>query len=116
MSILLNTLMVCSALLIFGSAMGALRFPNAIMRLHATAKAGGLAATLLLIASFISNPSFLLAGKIVFIVIMIIFTTAQAAHVIAKSTLVGSIMHPKHGHQNETELSQSPSHHRGPSS
>lgn len=96
-------LLVCSAgLLIFGSTLGALRFPNAIIRLHATAKAGGLAASFMLLAVWMVEPSLVLFLKIVFIVLMILFTTAQAAHMIARSSLAGSDEHPMNGDESDS--------------
>lgn len=96
MNLAIQVLICCAALLIIGSTLGALRFPNAIMRLHATAKAGGLAASFMLFATFLATPSILLFIKIFFIILMILFTTAQAAHMIARSSLAGSIEHPSH--------------------
>jgi multisubunit Na+/H+ antiporter MnhG subunit len=66
------------------------------MRLHATAKAGGLAASFMLIAALLVEPSLGLFLKVLFIILMILFTTAQAAHMIARSSLAGSIEHPQH--------------------
>ena len=94
MNEIFNLILCCAGLLVFGSTLGALRFPTAIMRLHATAKAGGLAATFMLIAVLISHPSLTLFLKTVFTILMILFTTAQAAHMIARSSLTGSADHP----------------------
>lgn len=87
MNVISIVLVAISALLIFTAAIGVLRFPDATSRLHAVGKVGGLAAIALLLAHLVESPSLYTFFKVALIALLMIFTSAQAAQVLAHSSL-----------------------------
>jgi len=74
------------SLMLIGAAIGLHRFPNALSRLHATSKVGGMATSFLLIALLCLQPSLGLAIKVILIIVLLHLTAAQSAQIIARSS------------------------------
>lgn len=82
---------VSGLLLIIGStfmliaAIGIIRFPDLLMRMHASTKAGSLGASTVLIASAVFFPTTDVLTSVITAVVFILLTAPVAAHVIGRA-------------------------------
>lgn len=85
MSILVSACLVLGAGFVLVAAIGLLRLPDLLMRMHAATKAGTLGAGLLLAAVALSVPGEGVAVKSVATIVFLLLTAPIASHVIARS-------------------------------
>ena len=87
MSLVIAILCLLASCFAFCAALGVFRFSDAISKLHAAGKAGGIATGILFLAVMICEPSFRNIFKCMFILSLYYLTSAQAAQLIARAYL-----------------------------
>jgi len=85
MSTLASILMLVGALFVLIAAVGVLRLPDLLMRMHAATKAGTLGAGLLLGAVMVSVPETGVVVRAAAVIVFLLLTAPIAAHVIARA-------------------------------
>lgn len=85
MSTLASILMLTGALFVLIAAVGVVRLPDLLMRMHAATKAGTLGAGLLLGAVMVSLPETSIVVRAAAVVVFLLLTAPIAAHVIARA-------------------------------
>lgn len=85
MSTLASIFMLAGALFVLIAAVGVLRLPDLLMRMHAATKAGTLGAGLLLGAVMVSLPETSIVVRAAAVVVFLLLTAPIAAHVIARA-------------------------------
>lgn len=78
-----NLLLLLGALFVLVAAVGLLRLPDLLMRMHAATKAGTLGAGLCLIAVAVAMPDPSVVARALATLIFLLMTAPIAAHVIA---------------------------------
>ena len=82
---IVNTLLLVGALFVLVAALGLVRLPDLLMRMHAAAKAGTLGAGLLLIAIAVSSPETSVVARAAATIVFLLLTAPIAAHLIARA-------------------------------
>jgi multicomponent Na+:H+ antiporter subunit G len=82
---IVNTLLLVGALFVLVAALGVVRLPDLLMRMHAATKAGTLGAGLLLIAIAVSSPETSVVARAVATIVFLLLTAPVAAHLIARA-------------------------------
>jgi len=82
---IVNSLLLVGALFVLVAALGLVRLPDLLMRMHAATKAGTLGAGLLLIAIAVSNPETSVVARAVATIVFLLLTAPIAAHLIARA-------------------------------
>jgi multicomponent Na+:H+ antiporter subunit G len=85
MEIACGIFLLLGSIFSFISALGVLRFPDFLLRMHASTKAGTMGISLILIAIVIQNPSFLVVIKTILIILFIFITAPVGAQMIARA-------------------------------
>lgn len=85
MSTLASILMLIGALFVLIAAIGVVRLPDLLMRMHAATKAGTLGAGLLLGAVMVSLPEPSVVVRAAAVIVFMLITAPIAAHVIARA-------------------------------
>jgi len=80
-----QTLLLIGSLFVLVAAVGVLRLPDLLMRMHAATKAGTLGAGLLLIAVAVSIPDPSVVARALATFVFLLLTAPIAAHVIARA-------------------------------
>jgi len=80
-------LLVAGAFFFLAGTLGLLRFPDVYTRLHALTKADNLGLGLTVTGLILQLESWLVAGKLLLIWILILLAGASVAHLIAKGAL-----------------------------
>jgi multicomponent Na+:H+ antiporter subunit G len=78
-----DLLLLTGALFVLVAALGILRLPDLLMRMHAATKAGTLGAGLLLIAVAVAVPETGVIARAIATIVFLLLTAPIAAHVIA---------------------------------
>lgn len=78
-------LLLAGTLFIVVAAVGVLRLPDLLMRMHAATKAGTLGAGLLLVAVAVSAPETSVMARAIATVVFLLLTAPIAAHLIARA-------------------------------
>ena len=78
-------LLLTGAAFVLVAAIGLLRMPDLLMRLHATSKAGTLGAGLMLAGVAVYHDDFGVTSRVVVTIAFIILTGPVSAHIIARS-------------------------------
>ena len=81
--ILTIILLLAGALFFLAGTLGLLRFPDVYTRLHALTKADNVGLGLIVIGLMLQADSWLVAGKLLFIWILILLAGAVVAHLVA---------------------------------
>ena len=81
--ILTIILLLAGALFFLAGTLGLLRFPDVYTRLHALTKADNVGLGLIVIGLMLQADSWLIAGKLLFIWILILSAGAVVAHLVA---------------------------------
>jgi multicomponent Na+:H+ antiporter subunit G len=68
-------------------SVGMLRMPDVFARLHATTKADNLGLGLVIMGLLLQCDSLLVAGKLLFIWLLVLMSSSAACHLIARSAL-----------------------------
>lgn len=68
-------------------SVGMLRLPDVFARLHATTKADNLGLGLVILGLLLQCDSLLVAGKLLFIWLLVLMSSSTACHLIARSAL-----------------------------
>jgi len=82
---IVNTLLLVGALFVLVAALGLVRLPDLLMRMHAATKAGTLGAGLLLIAIAVSSPETSVVARAAATIVFLLLTAPIAAHLIARA-------------------------------
>ena len=82
---IVNVLLLVGALFVLVAALGLVRLPDLLMRMHAATKAGTLGAGLLLIATAVSSPETSVVARAVATIVFLLLTAPIAAHLIARA-------------------------------
>ena len=82
---IVNSLLLVGALFVLVAALGLVRLPDLLMRMHAATKAGTLGAGLLLIAIAVSSPEASVVARAVATIVFLLLTAPIAAHLIARA-------------------------------
>ena len=77
--------LLAGSLFVLVAALGVLRLPDLLMRMHAATKAGTLGAGLLLVAVAVSAPETSIMARAVATFIFLVLTAPIAAHLIARA-------------------------------
>jgi multicomponent Na+:H+ antiporter subunit G len=85
MPLFASILLITGALFVLIAAVGVLRLPDLLMRMHAATKAGTLGAGLLLGAVMVSVPETGVVVRAAAVVVFLLLTAPIAAHVIARA-------------------------------
>ena len=80
-----NLFLLVGALFVLVAALGVLRLPDLLMRMHAATKAGTLGAGLLLVAVAVSAPETSVMARAIATFIFLLLTAPIAAHLIARA-------------------------------
>lgn len=80
-----NLFLLVGALFVFVAALGVLRLPDLLMRMHAATKAGTLGAGLLLVAVAVSAPETSVMARALATFVFLLLTAPIAAHLIARA-------------------------------
>lgn len=78
-----NLFLLAGSLFVLVAALGVLRLPDLLMRMHAATKAGTLGAGLLLVAVAVSAPETSVMARAVATFVFLLLTAPIAAHLIA---------------------------------
>lgn len=82
MSVLGHAAMVVGAVFMLLAALGLLRMPDLLTRMHATTKAGAFGAGLMLFGAMLEFDDFSLQVRVLAIILFLTLTTPVAAHAI----------------------------------
>lgn len=85
MSLLATLCLLVGAAFVLVAAVGLVRLPDLMMRMHAATKAATLGAGLLLVAVAVAQPEPGVIARVVAIVVFMLLTAPIAAHVIARA-------------------------------
>ena len=85
MQIFCGILILLGSLFAFISAMGVLRLPDFLLRMHASTKAGTLSISLITLAVITQTPTLLVTLKGIFILLFIFITAPLGAQMIARA-------------------------------
>ena len=77
--------LLVGSLFVLVAALGVLRLPDLLMRMHAATKAGTLGAGLLLVAVAVSTPETSVMARAVATFVFLLLTAPIAAHLIARA-------------------------------
>jgi multicomponent Na+:H+ antiporter subunit G len=80
-----NLLLLVGALFVLVAALGVLRLPDLLMRMHAATKAGTLGAGLLLVAVAVAAPETSVMARAIATFVFLLLTAPIAAHLIARA-------------------------------
>ena len=80
-----NLLLLLGSLFVLVAALGVLRLPDLLMRMHAATKAGTLGAGLLLVAVAVSAPETSVMARAIATFVFLLLTAPIAAHLIARA-------------------------------
>ena len=72
-------------------SLGLLRFPDFFCRIHAASITDTLGAGLIMFGLLLQSPDWLVAAKLVFIVLFLVITGPTATHALAKAALHGGL-------------------------
>jgi len=86
MQMLTSTLLIAGGVFAAIAGIGLLRFPDVLMRMHASTKAGTLGVGLSVVSVAIYFADDLVTTKAVLIVLFILLTAPVAAHLIGRAT------------------------------
>jgi len=93
MSYLVSASLIIGGTFVLVAAVGIVRLPDLLMRMHAATKAGTLGAGLLLVAVALTVPGEGVAVKAIATIVFLLLTAPIASHVIARSAYhAGDIM------------------------
>lgn len=84
-------LLLTGAFFFFAGTLGLLRFPDVYNRLHALTKADNVGLGLTTVGLAIQSGSWIIAFKLVLIWLLVLVTSATAAHLIANAALHGGV-------------------------
>ncbi len=82
---------IIGALFVIVGALGILRFPDFYTRIHASGLTDTLGAEFILIGMAIQAPSWLIAAKILMMMIFLLLTSPVATHAVAHAAWVGGL-------------------------
>lgn len=85
MPLFASILLITGALFVLIAAVGVLRLPDLLMRMHAATKAGTLGAGLLLGAVMVAVPETSVVVRAAAVIVFLLLTAPIAAHVIARA-------------------------------
>jgi multicomponent Na+:H+ antiporter subunit G len=80
-----NLLLLVGALFVLVAALGIVRLPDLLMRMHAATKAGTLGAGLLLVAVAVALPDTSVVARALAAIVFLLLTAPVAAHLIARA-------------------------------
>ena len=80
-----NLLLLLGSLFVLVAALGVLRLPDLLMRMHAATKAGTLGAGLLLVAVAVAAPETSVMARALATFVFLLLTAPIAAHLIARA-------------------------------
>jgi len=80
-----HVLLLAGALFVLIAALGIVRLPDLLMRMHAATKAGTLGAGLLLVAVAVSAPETSVMARAIATFVFLLLTAPIAAHLIARA-------------------------------
>jgi multicomponent Na+:H+ antiporter subunit G len=80
-----NLFLLVGSLFVFVAALGVLRLPDLLMRMHAATKAGTLGAGLLLVAVAVSTTETSVMARALATFVFLLLTAPIAAHLIARA-------------------------------
>jgi multicomponent Na+:H+ antiporter subunit G len=80
-----NLFLLVGSLFVFVAALGVLRLPDLLMRMHAATKAGTLGAGLLLVAVAVAAPETSVVARALATFVFLLLTAPIAAHLIARA-------------------------------
>lgn len=83
--IIIAIFMLSSALLVLLAAVGILRLPDLLTRMHASTKAGALGISLMMVAVSLHFTSLVVLAKAIAIILFIFMTAPVAAHAIGRA-------------------------------
>lgn len=83
--VLVALLLLGGALLMLLAAVGALRMPDLLMRMHATTKAGALGCGLIMLAAAVHFGSAEVTARVLAIIAFIMLTAPVAAHMVGRA-------------------------------
>lgn len=83
--ILISGFMLVSSTLVLLAAVGILRLPDLLTRMHASTKAGALGITLMMVAVSLHFTSLVVLAKAIAIILFIFMTAPVAAHAIGRA-------------------------------
>ena len=84
-------LLLTGAFFFFAGTLGLLRFPDVYNRLHALTKADNVGLGLTALGLAIQSGSWIIALKLLLIWLLVLVTSATAAHLIANAALHGGV-------------------------
>lgn len=83
--VIMSVFMLASALFILLAAIGILRLPDLLTRMHASTKAGALGIALMMIAVSVHFTSLAIFAKAIAVILFIFMTAPVAAHAIGRA-------------------------------
>ena len=88
MSETLSFVLLCAGVsFFFAGTVGLLRFPDVYTRLHALTKVDNLGLGLIVLGLLGQSPSWAVAGKLVFIWLLVLFASATSGYLVAQTAL-----------------------------
>ncbi|WP_194756496.1 monovalent cation/H(+) antiporter subunit G [Aliidiomarina indica] len=84
-NILISIFMLSSAIFILVAAVGILRLPDLLTRMHASTKAGALGVALMMVAAMLHFNDLVLMAKAMAVILFIFITAPVAAHAIGRA-------------------------------
>lgn len=85
MEIFTGIVLLMGAFFMFVAAVGLLRLPDLLMRMHATTKAGTLGAGLILVSVALNFTDVAVTARVVATIVFILLTAPVAAHIIGRA-------------------------------
>ena len=82
---IISVLLICSGIFCTVAGIGLLRFPDVLMRMHASTKAGTLGVGLSVISAAIFFGNDVVTTKAILIVLFVLLTAPVSAHLIARA-------------------------------
>lgn len=84
-NVLISIFMLSSAIFILVAAVGILRLPDLLTRMHASTKAGALGVALMMVAAMLHFNDLVLMAKAMAVILFIFITAPVAAHAIGRA-------------------------------
>lgn len=84
-------LLIAGGFFVVVGSLGLLRFPDFFCRIHAASITDTLGAGLIILGLLLQSPDWLVAAKLIMIVIFLVVTGPTATHALAKAALHGGL-------------------------
>lgn len=83
--------MVTGSLLILAASVGILRFPDVLMRMHATTKAGTLGLGLVAVSAMFAFGDLEIMGRAALVILFVLLMAPISAHMISRAAYVADV-------------------------